>query len=351
MSKRSRKLAKRERQIRELESLQLAKDQQISAPEIWAKNLATPFVWRGYFDGATGPLNPGQSGFGAVLYKNDIEVACTSKRIGHATNNEAEYSGLIGLLELAIKHGVDELLICGDSQLVILQVMGKWKVKSAHLFPLRDKAWHLLTKIQRPAFGWIPREKNTRADQLSKIGVPEFVKYQRNLEGNAGAVVEARSLLALILETPSIISRGNETKFIISMKTQLDQSVTFASIKQLTWLRDICKRIRPEESAIDIARQVGERERGGGKTEPRLIKRGETILSPRAVQPKPFELTRHIFCPVCQRRLEIAKGRIVKHGKDRDCPGGGKLISELPFASQSIESAAGRFNSFRRSKS
>ena len=77
-----------------------------------------------YFDGGANP-NPGRAGAGALVYKNNEEILCTSHFVGiNQTNNEAEYTGLIKGFELALKNEIYDLTVKGDSQLVIKQMKG-----------------------------------------------------------------------------------------------------------------------------------------------------------------------------------------------------------------------------------
>lgn len=125
-----------------------------------------------FFDGCS-KGNPGRAGAGAVLYNEaGDEVVAVSGFVGHAaTNNEAEYTGLIMGLNEAIKHGITELHVCGDSQLVIRQMQGKYKVNSAKLIPLHEHATSLATNLTKVDFEHVYRDSNKRADALSNDGV------------------------------------------------------------------------------------------------------------------------------------------------------------------------------------
>jgi ribonuclease HI len=132
------------------------------------------------FDGAAEP-NPGPAGGAYVLFSpittdelgNCIRIPIQEgfKFIGKATNNEAEYTGLILGLEQALKLGISELEVEGDSTLVVNQVQGKWKVKAANLAPHCAKAMGLLRKFKTVDVKYIPREENADADALSKEAV------------------------------------------------------------------------------------------------------------------------------------------------------------------------------------
>jgi len=124
-----------------------------------------------YFDGCS-KGNPGPAGAGAVIYQNDIEVWSEAIFVGaKETNNVAEYAGLILGLRKAVQMGIHSLLIRGDSQLVIRQMRGEYKVSSANMIPLYKEAKGLCASIQSIAFEHVYRDKNTRADTLSNEGI------------------------------------------------------------------------------------------------------------------------------------------------------------------------------------
>ena len=86
------------------------------------------------------------------------------------TNNEAEYTGLILGLNTALKQGITELQVRGDSQLVIRQMQGKYKVNSPKLAPLHKCATTLAAKFTKIDYDHVYRDKNQRADALSNVG-------------------------------------------------------------------------------------------------------------------------------------------------------------------------------------
>ena len=125
-----------------------------------------------YFDGCS-KGNPGRAGAGAVLYDaQEAEVFAESVFVGfHATNNEAEYTGLILGLTEALKRGITtELLVRGDSQLIVRQMQGKYKVNSPKLAPLHKCATTLASKFAKIDYEHVYRDKNQRADALSNVG-------------------------------------------------------------------------------------------------------------------------------------------------------------------------------------
>jgi ribonuclease HI len=128
------------------------------------------------FDGAADP-NPGPASGAYVLFSPPVQEHGSLIRtvvqegyrfIPHATNNEAEYTGLILGLEAAKKHNVQHLEIEGDSNLVVNQVLGAWQVKTPTLVPLKSKAATLYWSFPKKILRHIPRELNQDADALSK---------------------------------------------------------------------------------------------------------------------------------------------------------------------------------------
>ena len=124
-----------------------------------------------FFDGCS-KGNPGRAGAGAVIYDaSNNEVFAESVFAGYsATNNEAEYTGLILGLNTALKQGITELQVRGDSQLVIRQMQGKYKVNSPKLAPLYQCAVTLASKFSKIDYEHVYRDSNARADALSNTG-------------------------------------------------------------------------------------------------------------------------------------------------------------------------------------
>jgi probable phosphoglycerate mutase len=111
--------------------------------------------------------NPGPAGSGAVLLDEQGRVIAELRRsLGHATNNVAEYTGLIIGLEEALRRGIDELDVRMDSLLVVQQMNGLWKIKHPGLKPLALRAGELLARFPRRTIKHVPRELNSLADAL-----------------------------------------------------------------------------------------------------------------------------------------------------------------------------------------
>lgn len=121
-------------------------------------------------DGASSG-NPGPAGIGAVVEIEGGKTFEIFEYIGHATNNVAEYTALIRALECAIENKADTLEIRLDSELLVKQIKGQYRVKHEAMKPLYAQAMELLKKTKRFTISHIPRELNSRADALSKRGV------------------------------------------------------------------------------------------------------------------------------------------------------------------------------------
>lgn len=120
----------------------------------------------GYADGASRG-NPGLASYGAVIYQDDVELVRLRAKLGVATNNFAEYSGVIAILEyLNLHFPSTPVLIRMDSKLVVEQLSGRWKIKSPDMMELAIKARGLIGS-RDVNFEWIPRELNSVADALA----------------------------------------------------------------------------------------------------------------------------------------------------------------------------------------
>jgi ribonuclease HI len=118
--------------------------------------------------------NPGPAGIGAVLRTREGEVIGELARgIGYATNNIAEYEALIAGLELARDRGVSEIEIQLDSELVVQQLTGRWKIRNDRLRSLAVRARSLMNGFDRASIKHVRRAQNTKADLLANIGMDE----------------------------------------------------------------------------------------------------------------------------------------------------------------------------------
>jgi ribonuclease HI len=111
--------------------------------------------------------NPGPAAFGYVLETEDGHVlAARGEAIGDATNNVAEYSGLVAGMAKAAELGVDELEVVSDSELLVKQMRGDYRVKSGLLRPLWEQASDLERRFEKVRYTAVGRAQNELADRL-----------------------------------------------------------------------------------------------------------------------------------------------------------------------------------------
>jgi ribonuclease HI len=111
--------------------------------------------------------NPGPAAIGVVVRDEDgAVVESVGETIGQATNNVAEYRALLRGLELAAAHGADEVELIGDSELVVRQVEGRYKVKHADMKELHGQAKAALADFERWSIRHVKRAQNADADKL-----------------------------------------------------------------------------------------------------------------------------------------------------------------------------------------
>ena len=118
--------------------------------------------------------NPGQGGAGAVVMSVDGQVVSTAKKfLGHCTNNIAEYRALILGLEEALEHKPDTLRVYLDSELLVRQIQGVYRVKNPALQPLMTEVRSLLARFDAWEVDHVPRRENTLADGLANDAIDE----------------------------------------------------------------------------------------------------------------------------------------------------------------------------------
>lgn len=127
--------------------------------------------------------NPGIAGCGSSVLEGDQEVAARWEFIAKATNNVAEYQGLINALELAIEvakiRGVAaadlEIQVRMDSKLVVEQMSGRWKIKHPDMKPLAARVKELEATLAAVTYNWVPRAQNKRADELANRAMDDGI--------------------------------------------------------------------------------------------------------------------------------------------------------------------------------
>jgi len=124
-----------------------------------------------YFDGASRG-NPGPAGAGGVIYDAQQKIVDTyAINLGETTNNVAEYGGLLAGLNRCCELNIKELKVYGDSNLVINQVNGKWKVKNKKLKGIYDQVKKVQEFFTTISFEHVYRKNNKEADKMANVGV------------------------------------------------------------------------------------------------------------------------------------------------------------------------------------
>jgi ribonuclease HI len=115
--------------------------------------------------------NPGPAGYGVRIESVDgAALAELREALGVSTNNVAEYRALLAALDWALDHGHDQVLVRSDSELLVKQMRGEYRVKHPGLQPLYEQARRLATKVGRVSFEHVRRERNRDADRQSCDG-------------------------------------------------------------------------------------------------------------------------------------------------------------------------------------
>jgi len=141
-----------------------------------ADNPPSAAAHTAYIDGGARG-NPGPAGWGVVVQAPDGgTLAELSGALPHATNNVAEYSGLLAALDWGVKHGIRVLHVRSDSLLLVQQMRGVYKVKHEGLKPLYGKARLLAHELGRVTFEHVRRELNKDADRLANQAMDEAAK-------------------------------------------------------------------------------------------------------------------------------------------------------------------------------
>ena len=122
-----------------------------------------------YVDGAARG-NPGPAAIGAIIRdKHDRLITTISRRIGTTTNNQAEYRAIIAALQKAIELDARHVEVNSDSELVVKQINGGYRVKKATLKPLYQRVKQLTSQLDGFTITHIPRQQNTEADTLANM--------------------------------------------------------------------------------------------------------------------------------------------------------------------------------------
>ena len=142
-------------------------------------NLSTPFGYLvAHIDGGARG-NPGPAGYGAVIEDEmGRPVVELSNYLGKQTNNFAEYSGLLAALTYATKHGFKALKVFSDSELMVKQITGQYKVSNPALKELHARAIGMIEELEAFEINHVPRERNREADWLANRAMDLGMKAQ-----------------------------------------------------------------------------------------------------------------------------------------------------------------------------
>ncbi len=131
-----------------------------------------------YTDGASRG-NPGHAGIGIVMKdENEKIVKEISDYIGETTNNIAEYTALVTALKTALEIYSEDVEVISDSELMVKQINGEYKVKNQGIKPLFEEATRLIKQFKSFSIRHVKREFNKEADELANIGIDEAVDEQ-----------------------------------------------------------------------------------------------------------------------------------------------------------------------------
>ena len=245
--------------------------------------------------------NPGIAGSGTAVYNEDRsqllrEIAYV---VGQkSTNNVAEYHGLLRGLEAAVELGADEVEFYMDSKLVVEQMNGRWKIKHPDMQKLAIEARRLLNQIPRFSLEWVPRAKNSVADELSNVAMDAAAKGEPVgiLDMGAGDAVETGAAVdAAGSEEPG--GEAGETSPSTASSTAADwRSETGQSTRFIL--------LRHGQTAMSAAKQYS------GRANPELTELGkkQALAAAQALDDT------HIDAVVCSplRRCQQTAAAVVK---------------------------------------
>ncbi len=167
--------------------------------------------------------NPGAAGYGAVVFSADRGTVLAERKesIGRATNNVAEYRGLIAALDAAADVGATEVAVSMDSKLVVEQMVGRWRVKHPDLIPLNRRATELAAGFDRVTYAWIPRAKNSHADRLAN----EAMDAAADTVATPAAVETPKPVAAQSSPAGWTGARGAPTRMLLLRHGQTELSI------------------------------------------------------------------------------------------------------------------------------
>jgi ribonuclease HI len=158
--------------------------------------------------------NPGPASYAVVIRDPSGKVVLElAKKFGRDTNNVAEYYALLAALDYSTSHGITALRIRSDSELLVRQMQGRYKVKSADLKPLHERASRLSRQLSYFAIEHVRREENRDADALA------------NLALDSGPVLSASPSLSKTLSEPAPVSAASPTPVSRQIRARYEKGV------------------------------------------------------------------------------------------------------------------------------
>jgi len=157
-----------------------------------------------YIDGGARG-NPGPSGYGVVI-EDELgrPVAELSEFLGRQTNNYAEYSGLLAALNYTSRHGFKALKVISDSELMVKQINGEYKVSSPVLKELHQRAMQLIDQLDHFEIGHVLREKNREADRLANVAMDRGIAQK----APAVSATDVGGVAAVVPEINGVVRDG-----------------------------------------------------------------------------------------------------------------------------------------------
>jgi ribonuclease HI len=169
---------------------------------------AKPLAWRANIDGGSRG-NPGPASYGVVIRDPRGEIVARLKKyIGRTTNNVAEYYGLIAALDYAQSNNIRALRVESDSELLVKQMRGQYKVKSADLKPLHERAKKMSQAIPSFRIDHVYREQNREADLLANEALDEVSGKPLAVENRNSKVESGNSKIENRHPVPTIKVRA-----------------------------------------------------------------------------------------------------------------------------------------------
>ena len=138
--------------------------------EVAGADKGTPLTATMWVDGAARG-NPGPAGAGVILEMTDGTVERLGEYLGEATNNVAEYKALLMGVQMAARLGVGELLVKSDSELIVKQLNGLYKVKNPALQELYFSTIKAISSFEKVTFTHVPRDENKEADRMANLAI------------------------------------------------------------------------------------------------------------------------------------------------------------------------------------